>query len=143
MYIITLANNDIIKESKCNWDFLPAFPIKQFVYTLPNKRILYLSGFDQYLYFSEKYKIIQGGHGDIVSTINVLGNHKNNVFQFTLRLNPLVAMQRKGVWNKDEFASLDWDVVSKKFIFGNPQKTNHNKWKCGVFGQPIVKIING
>lgn len=139
MFKITLANNQIITEDKCNWNLLPQIPIVKLEYGLYKGKTVTMSGFGNYLIIKEFYSFLQGRKGTLLDTITLLGKYKDNVYQFSFNVRKRKALQRKGVWGK-EFASLIFNPLLNKFEFGKEQKTNQSLWHLGVSTKPTVQL---
>ena len=142
MFKIYFINNTTITEDKCKWDDLPKIPVVQIDYDLGNNKIVRLAGFEKYIVFKEFHKFPLGGpKEDVLSTINILGKHKENVYQFSMNVIKRKALQRKGIWGK-EFASLNFNTLLQKFEFGKERPSNHDLWIDGVSSlKPTTMLI--
>ena len=130
MWKVLLSNGKLITETQTlNWLTLPKYPIYQLEYLLPNNRTLIMSGFEQYAYICERYQFIKGG-GIIKDTVNFLGRRIDLVYQFSFNVRKMVAKQ---ITNKNiDFSPLQWDTITKSFIFGKEQKINPSYWHEGL-----------
>lgn len=139
MLKIILANNEVITENKCNWKNLPWLPIKNIEYFIKKQPIIYMEGFDNYLYTKNYSFFVSGGKGENIDGINLLGKHKNYIYQFSIDFKKGIAMQRTGTWQKDTYKPLIWNPILKKMEWGKSQLTNLTDWHIGVLGNVIIK----
>lgn len=138
MFRIKLLNGGTITEDKCAFLDIPDMPILMLDYGIGKRKIVRMMGFDSYLIVKENYKIVQGGKGEFLDTINLLGNNRGEIYQFSLNVRKRSALQRKG----QGFASMKWDTVDQIFYFGKEQKINPSLWKLGLpHHTPSVEII--
>ena len=141
MWSVKLMNGEIVSENKCNWKMLPNVPIAELRYLLPNKKILHLQGFEQYIVMKEYYQFFMSKKEPQTITVNILGKFKEEVYQFSLHLGKQKAVQTKNQWGK-EFASIKLNPITQQITFGKPQKTNHDLWHSGIpIDIPIAKLI--
>jgi len=141
MWKIELINKEIISELQCSWNKIN-ISIDKFYYTFPNKKTLQFEGFESYICFKEIYKLVMGGKGQFVDTINILAKYNNEVVQISY--NPIKGklLQRKNVWGK-EFTPLIWNTIKKEWAIGKARKTNEKLWKIGLKKyKASLKIVN-
>jgi len=139
MLKITLSNNEIITDEKCPWRNLPWFPIKSVEFFIRKTPIIYLEGFSDYLYSKDYSYNILNKQGQTIDGINLLAKHGLNIYQFSINFSKGQALQRKGIWGKDEFRSMVWNTTLQKFEWGKAQLTNHKDWHIGIIGNAIIK----
>lgn len=139
MLKIILANNEVITDNKCNWKNLPWLPIKSIEYFIKKQPIIYMEGFDNYLYTKNYSFFISGGKGENIDGINLLGKHKNYIYQFSIDFRKGIAMQRTGKWPDTVYKPLVWNPVLQKMEWGKAQPTNLKDWHIGILGNVIIK----
>lgn len=141
MLYVTYLDKSIYTEKDFDWNNLPQMPILTMGYRMKNNRTFVISGFEKYIWIKEYYAFIMGANGQCLDTIHLLGKHENKVYQFSYNVRKGMALQREGVWNKSDFATMQWNSKTKQFIYGTPQKSNQKLWKRGLKGQPKAQII--
>lgn len=147
MFKVYLVNGETITENKCSWKLLPTIPIVKFEYTLPNRRVLRMEGFEKYIFAPEISYFLNIKKMPRIDVLNFLGRNKYLLYQFSINITktkkrPSKAMQRKDVTNKDEFCPLIWNPTKKQYEFGKPRPFNSNLWHSGVpLKIPKVQLI--
>jgi len=141
MWIVYLFNKQVINQNQCKWNLLPCIPIMKLVYFLPNKKYLIMEGFEKYIHIKEIYTFISGANGSVIDTVNLLGQHNDSIYQFSLNVRKNKALQTKNSI-EEEFKPLKWNIVLKKFEFGKAQKLNPALWHSGIkSSRAITKIV--
>ena len=137
MWKVQMLNGQVYSSSEIKWEKLPNDFIDKFKLYLPNKKCVVMSGFESYLYLKEIYQFFNSKNY-IIDTINVLGKHKKNVYQFSYNITQNHAIQTQNIWGK-EFSPL---IFNKTWNIGIARKTNHLLWHKGILFTPKVKIVS-
>ena len=153
MWIVNLANNQTFSASQIEWNCLPKYSIISMLYSLPNGKFLYLTGFEKYYQFKEIYQFLKGIKKNKIWTWNIFGKFGQEVFQFTHHIGKNKCFQIKNIWGKEYRPVIIKPKPSiilpnkrpqKQFdiVFGAFKSTNQSEWHSGVkLKTAIIKTI--
>jgi hypothetical protein len=138
-WIITLIDKTIYSSDTYTWSTIPKLPILKIQLCLPNKKIINLEGFEQYLIISTMYQFFNVKKENMLDTMNILGKKNDEVYQISFHRKGKV-FQCKNKW--PEWKQLNINPLSalnkkKRFQikYSKPLPTTISDWRVGVKAQ--------